>query len=40
MTDYLAFAYAAAVAGGGVVGYIKKGSVMSAVMVCTLFKLK
>ena len=33
MTDYLAYAYAAAVTAGGVVGYIKKGSMMSGIMV-------
>ena len=33
MTDYLAYAYALAVAAGGVVGYIKKGSLMSGIMV-------
>ena len=33
MTDYLAYAYAIAVAAGGLVGYIKKGSMMSAAMV-------
>ena len=33
MTDYLAYAYAVAVTAGGVVGYIKKGSMMSGIMV-------
>ena len=33
MTDYLAYAYALTVAAGGVIGYIKKGSMMSAIMV-------
>ena len=28
-TDYVAFAYAAVVAAGGMMGYVKKGSVMS-----------
>ena len=30
--DYIAFAYATVVAAGGIMGYIKKGSVMSGVM--------
>ena len=33
MTDYLAYTYAAAVAAGGVIGYVKKGSMMSGIMV-------
>ena len=36
MTDYLAYSYAVAVTVGGFVGYIKKGSIMSGVMVSTL----
>ncbi len=36
MTDYLAYSYAVVVAVGGVIGYIKKGSIMSGVMVSTL----
>ncbi len=32
MTDFLAFAYAAAVATGGIIGYVKKGSLMSGIM--------
>jgi uncharacterized membrane protein (UPF0136 family) len=38
MTDYLACAYAVAVTAGGVIGYIKKGSIMSGVMVRTDFQ--
>ena len=33
--DYLAYAYAAVVAAGGLMGYVKKGSVMSGVMGLT-----
>ena len=33
MADYIAYAYAIAVAAGGIVGYIKKGSLMSGIMV-------
>ena len=33
MADYIAYAYAVAVATGGVIGYIKKGSMMSGIMV-------
>ena len=33
MADYLAYAYAIAVAAGGIAGYIKKGSLMSGIMV-------
>ena len=33
MADYIAYVYAAAVATGGVVGYVKKGSMMSGIMV-------
>ena len=35
MTDLIAYAYAVTVAIGGIVGYIKKGSMMSAIMVST-----
>jgi len=33
--DYVAFAYAAVVAAGGLMGYVKKGSLMSGVMGLT-----
>lgn len=36
MTDYLAYAYAITVAVGGIIGYIKKGSMMSAIMVSSI----
>ena len=36
MTDYIAYAYAITVAVGGIVGYIKKGSMMSAIMVSSI----
>lgn len=32
MTDWAAFAYSAAVAAGGLIGYVKKGSVASGLM--------
>jgi len=34
-TDYLAFGYAAVVAAGGIMGYVKKGSIMSGLMGLT-----
>ena len=36
MTDYIAYAYSITVAVGGIVGYIKKGSMMSAIMVSSI----
>ncbi len=33
--DFVAFAYAAAVAAGGILGYVRKGSVMSGLMGVT-----
>lgn len=32
MADWISYAYATAVAAGGIMGYVKKGSVMSGVM--------
>ena len=32
MADWVAYAYSAAVAAGGLMGYVKKGSIMSGIM--------
>jgi len=32
MVDFIAYGYAAAVAAGGIIGYVKKGSIMSGAM--------
>ncbi len=39
MADWIAYSYAAAVTAGGVMGYVKKGSIMSGVMGLTFGSL-
>ena len=39
MADWIAYSYAAAVTAGGVMGYVKKGSIMSGIMGLTFGSL-